>query len=260
MEGDKSANSDKLSDAALEQLKNPENTGKRFFFWVHYIDPHTEYVLHEGFDFGKGSRERYDSEVAFVDHHVGRILDHVEKSDLAKRTAIVVTSDHGEAFGEHGMIRHGYEIWEELVRVPLIVYVPGVEPRRIKERRSTIDVVPTILELYGQKPPSGEGDDFVSGVSLLPDVFPSAGHTPKPRIVFVDMPAGPNNADRQAFIENDLKLITSDARPLGLYDLGKDAAEKHDLLDDPAVKEKVVSRFKAFRRDLRVVAVKPIPK
>ncbi|HEY6562669.1 MAG TPA: sulfatase-like hydrolase/transferase [Polyangiaceae bacterium] len=260
MEGDKSANSDKLSDAALEQLKKPENTAKRFFCWVHYIDPHTEYVLHEGFDFGKGSRERYDSEVAFVDHHVGRILEHVEKSDLGKRTAIIVTSDHGEAFGEHGMIRHGFELWEELVRVPLIVYVPGVAPRRIQERRSAIDVVPTLLELYGQKPPSGEGDDFVSGESLMPDLFPAPGRQPEKKIVFVDMPAGPNNADRQAFIENDLKLITSDTRPLGLYDLRKDPAEKHDLLDEPEQKEKVVSRFKAFRRDLRVVRVKPIPK
>jgi arylsulfatase A-like enzyme len=260
MEGDKSANSDKLSDAAIEQLNKPENTGKRFFFWVHYIDPHTEYVRHEGFDFGNGSRERYDSEVAFVDHHVGRILAHVEKSELAKRTAIVITSDHGEAFGEHGMIRHGFELWEELVRVPLLVYVPGVEPRRVQERRSAIDVVPTVLELYAQKPPRGEGDDFVSGESLMADLFPSQGQKPKTKIVFVDMPAGPNNADRQAFIENDLKLITSDTRPLGLYDLRKDPGEKHDLLDDPELKDKVVSRFKAFRRDLRAVRVKPIPK
>jgi arylsulfatase A-like enzyme len=260
MEGDKSANSDKLSDAAIEQLGKPENTAKRFFFWVHYIDPHTEYVRHEGFDFGEGSRERYDSEVAFVDHQVGRILSHVENSELGKRTAIIVTSDHGEAFGEHGMIRHGFELWEELVRVPLLVYVPGIQPRRVQERRSTIDIVPTVLELYSQKPPSGEGDDFVSGESLMADLFPPEGHQPKTKIVFVDMPAGPNNADRQAFIENDMKLITSDTRPLGLYDLRKDPGEKHDLLDDPELKEKVVSRFKAFRRDLRVVRVKPVPK
>jgi len=260
MEGDRSANSDKLSDAALEQLKKPENTQKRFFFWVHYIDPHTEYVRHEGFDFGTGSRERYDSEVAFVDHQVGRILEHLQQSEIGKRTAVIVTSDHGEAFGEHGMIRHGFELWEELVRVPLIVYVPGVEPRRIKQRRSAIDVVPTLLELYGLPAASGEGNDFVSGDSLMSDMVASGKAPLESKIVFVDMPAGPNNADRQAFIENDKKLIASDARPLGLYDLGKDAAEKHDLLDDPQLKDQVVSRFKAFRRELRVVPVKPVPK
>jgi arylsulfatase A-like enzyme len=172
----------------------------------------------------------------------------------------VFTSDHGEAFGEHGMIRHGFEIWEALVRVPLIFYVPGAKAHHVKQRRGAIDVVPTILDLYRMPLPKGDGDDFVSGKSLLYDIMMPPGHEPKPRIVFVDMSAGPNNAERQAFIENDMKLIASSGKPLGLYDLAKDPGEKSDLLDDEARAGDIVDRYKAFRRELREVKVKPVPK
>lgn len=257
MEGDRSFNSDKLSDAAIGLLKRPELNDKQFFMWVHYIDPHSEYAPHEGFDFGSDSRARYDGEVAFVDHHLGRVLDALGQQAYADRTAIILTSDHGEAFKEHGMIRHGFEVWEELVRVPLIVHVPGAEPRRVSQRRSIIDVVPTILELLKQPPPSGEGFDFVSGQSLVRDVLMPPGHQPEDRIVFVDMAAGPNNAERQAFIEGDHKLIASSGRTLGLYDLKNDPGEKKDLSKDAAVLEPINERFKAFRRELRVVQVRP---
>ncbi|GMV12197.1 MAG: sulfatase [Myxococcales bacterium] len=257
VEGDRSYNSEKLSDAAIAQLGKPENAGKPLFMWVHYVDPHAEYVKHEGFDFGGTGRDLYDSEVAYVDHHVGRLLEAIEKSPAKDRTAIVLTSDHGEAFGEHGMLRHGFELWEELIRVPLIVYVPGLTPRKVSVRRGAIDLVPTLLELYRQPMPSGEGTDFVSGTSLLLDLVHPEGHEPKERIVFSHMTAGPNNADRQAFIDGGLKLITSDGRPIGLYDLEKDPAEKKDLLDDAALKEKVMGRYRAFLKELREVKVRP---
>lgn len=260
MEGDRTVTADKMSDAVLAQLQDPENTKSRFFLWAHYVDPHAEYVRHEDFDFGPKSRDAYDSEIAFVDHHVGRVLDHLQKSPLGERTAIVFTSDHGEAFGEHGMIRHGFEIWEELVRVPLLIHVPGAKPHRVKVRRGIIDVAPTVLDLYRLPPPKGEGTDFISGQSLLPDVMMPPGHEPKPRIVFVDMSAGPNNGERQAFIENDLKLIASGGRPTALFDLKADPGEKKDLLDDKALAERMVTRYRAFRKELREVVVRPVPK
>jgi arylsulfatase A-like enzyme len=260
MEGDRTVTADKVSDAVIEELGKPENTAKQLFLWAHYVDPHTEYVRHEGFDFGASSRDSYDSEVAFVDHQVGRVLDFLQKSKLADRTAIVFTSDHGEAFGEHGMIRHGFELWEELVRVPLLIYVPGAKPQRIAVRRGAIDVVPTLLDLFRQPAPARKDSDFLSGQSLLLDVMRPPGYEPKPRIVFVDMTAGPNNAERQAFIEDGKKLIVSGGRPLGLYDLDRDPGEKKSLLDDAELKERMLSRYKAFRRELSEVVVKPIPK
>jgi len=138
VDGDSTTNADKVSDAALSELSKPELLQQPFFLWLHYVDPHSEYVAHQGFDFGSSSRQRYDGEVAFVDQHVGRVLDALEKSLVYDRTAIIVTSDHGEAFGEHGMIRHGFELGEELVRVPLIVRVPGVSARQPGVAQSTL--------------------------------------------------------------------------------------------------------------------------
>jgi len=255
VDGDSTTNSHKLSDAAIAELAKPELLQQPFFMWLHYVDPHSEYVAHEGFDFGSSSRQRYDGEVAFVDHHVGRVLEALEKSLVYDRTAVIVTSDHGEAFGEHGMIRHGFELWEELVRVPLIVRVPGVDPRHVQTRRSAIDLAPTILDLCGVPMPSGTGNDFLSGSSLVPDLL-LAGEPP-PRAVFIDMAAGPNNADRQALIDGDKKLVASGGRPLGLYDLAADPGEKRDLLDDDAQAAPMIAKFKAFRRSLREVYVKP---
>ena len=92
---------------------------------------------------------------------------------------------------------------------------------------------------------------------LLEDVLMPPGHQPQERIVFVDMSAGPHNAERQAFIENDIKLTASQGRTLGIYDLDKDASEQNDLSDDEQLAERIGERFKAFRRELRVVPVKP---
>jgi choline-sulfatase len=228
-----------------------------FFMWIHYVDPHAEYVAHEGFDFGPSSRQRYDGEVAFVDHHVGRVLDALEKSLFYDRTAIIITSDHGEAFAEHGMIRHGFELWEELVRVPLIVRVPGVSPRHFETRRSAIDLAPTILDLCGVPAPTNTESDFLHGTSLVPDLFTANGSEPHARPIFIDMAAGPNNADRQALIDGDEKLTGSGGRALSLYDLRGDPGETKDLLDDPELGPAMVAKFKAFRRTLHEVYVKP---
>jgi arylsulfatase A-like enzyme len=259
VENDKSYSSDKVADRALEVLSDPAQTKGRFFLWSHFMDPHADYVAHEGFDFGRKSRDLYDSEVAFTDHHLGRVVDFVRQSPFAARTAIIVFSDHGEAFGEHGMIRHGFELWEELVRVPWLIYLPGAVPHHVQARRSLVDLVPTVLALFGLPLPAGQGDDFVSGQSLLPDLLGTPGSPADERIVFVDMAAGPHNAERQAFIDGNLKLVASNGRPLSLYDLAEDPGEKRDLLDDAALRARVVERFRAFRRGLREVRVTPTP-
>jgi len=257
IEGDRSSNGDALSDRIIAELERPELESQQFFLWSHYIDAHAEYVPHPEFDFGHRGRELYDGELAFVDHHFGRVLDALAKRPFAERTVVIVTSDHGEAFGEHGLYRHGFELWEELVRVPLIVYVPGVEPRRIAVRRGAIDIVPTILELFGLDTPPANETGALRGVSLLPDVLAPPGYAPKPRVVYIDMPAGPYNDSREAYIEDDMKVITSGPRALGLFDLKADPGEKKDLLDDTAKARPLLARAKAFRKTLEEVIEQP---
>lgn len=257
IEGDQTSNSDEQSDAAIKLLGAPELEQRRFFMWMHLVDPHAEYAPHPEHDFGPKPRDRYDGEVAFVDHHLGRVLAALEGAPFGKRTAVIVTSDHGEAFGEHGMIRHGFELWEELVRVPLIVKVPGAAPRRVSARRSGIDLVPTLLDLFKVRFEPRGPKDFLSGESLLPDLFRAAGSPDPERPVFMDMARGPYNAERRALIVHDQKLTVSEGRVLGLYDLAADPGEKRDLSGDKAKVGAMRDELSAFTARLRPV---PMPR
>jgi arylsulfatase A-like enzyme len=251
----------KLTDAMLDVLGNPENTSKRFFAWMHYLDPHSEYARHPGApDFGKGGRAGYDGEVWYVDQQIGRILKLVDERPWGKNTAIIVSSDHGEAFGEHHMIRHGFEIWEPLVRVPLLVHVPGATPRRVGARRGLVDLVPTILALFEVDPPPGEGTDFVSGRSLLDDVVGPPGRDLEARDVFVDMPAGPHNGERRALIHGNEKLVVADGVRFQLFDLASDPDEAKDLRGDAERLTSMRKKYDAFKTSLREVRVKPVAK
>lgn len=252
---DSRATSEGLSNAAIDLLSKDENTKGRFFLWVHYLDPHADYVRHEGFDFGSDARALYDGEIAFTDAHIGRLLDAIAKAPFAGRTAIVLTSDHGETFGEHGMYRHGFELWEPLVHVPLLVLVPGAKPHHVHERRSAIDLVPTILDLMRVPRPTGEGTDFVSGVSLLADVFPREGASEARRDVFIDMPAGPYNDARRALIHDDLKLIVSGESRFDLFDLASDPGEEKNLADDAPKLREMKDLYAALKARLPEVKV-----
>jgi arylsulfatase A-like enzyme len=251
-----------LTEAALRVFSNPENTSRRFFGWIHYLDPHSEYAKHPGApSFGGGMRAAYDGEVWYVDHQIGRFLNFVAQQPWAERTAIVFTSDHGEAFAEHGMIRHGVEIFEELVRVPMFVYVPGLAPHRVSARRSAVDLVPTLLDLFGmQLGTPASPTDFVSGVSLADDITMPPGHQPAERDVFIDMPPGPNNGERRALIRDNKKLYVSNAVRYQIFDLEKDPGEKTDISDDKALLAQMKGQYQAFKSRLHEVVVKPVPK
>jgi len=137
-----------------------------WFLWLHYFDPHAPYLVHEGISerFGTESDlDRYDGEIAFTDGHLGRLFEAFERLGFAADTVVVVVADHGEEFGEHGNKGHGYDLHEEVVRVPLILRVPGTAPRRVPDVVPTLDVLPTILELCGARPRR-----VIEGRSLAP--------------------------------------------------------------------------------------------
>jgi arylsulfatase A-like enzyme len=251
--------------AAGPQDGTPADDAKpqRFFAWFHFFDPHAQYVTHEGApDFsGKGafaqSRALYDGEVWFTDKHIGRVLDYVESQPWAEDTAIVMTADHGEAFYEHGMLYHGSEIWNELVRVPLIIYVPGAEPRRVSVNRSHIDITPTIIELMAQPVPE---DAELRGKSLLTDVYLPKDAEYEERDVYIDMPPGPFNGVRRAVIAGPgpgMKLIHSGAYNYQLFDLANDPDEKKDLASDKEKLKEAIARMNAIRGRLKEIEVKP---
>lgn len=256
---DTTYSADRLSDAAIKILSDEANTSKRFFAWVHYFDPHAEYLHHPGTEeFGRKVRDMYDHEVRWTDDQMKRLLDFVESQPWGKKTAIIVTADHGEAFGEHGMYRHGFEVWDEIVRVPLVVYVPGLKPKRIKEKRSLIDLVPTILDLM--KVERGEPKhetDFLSGTSLVPELLSEPGTEQPMREILVDMPPGPFNQARRAYVRGDMKLIIAGGVRYQLFNLAEDPGEKKDLADDKELLAEYRKHYDQFRARLKEVPLKP---
>lgn len=265
-DNDNTVTSKEITDAALKLLADDANTGKPFFMWVHYFDPHAQYVPHpEGPDFqgdarggAAATRAAYDSEIWFTDKHVGRLLDAIAAAPWGKDTAIVVTADHGETFGEHNMSWHGAEIWEPLVHVPLLVYVPGQKPVRIAQKRSHIDVAPTILELM--QVPRPEDPNEMQGESLVADAFSSAERPPKERDVYFDMPAGPFNMTRRGIVTGPspgMKLIHLGGTQYQLFDLAKDPNEKEDLSSDKERMAPVLEAYQALRARVKEIEVKP---
>jgi arylsulfatase A-like enzyme len=139
--------------------------GVPWMLWLHYFDPHDVYQPHAGISERFGTEKEidlYDGEIAFTDAHVARVLARLDELGLAQDTIVVIVSDHGEEFGEHGATRHGYTLYQEAVRVPLIVRVPGIAPRRVAEVVSGVDVMPTLLEACGVEAPAP-----IEGRSLL---------------------------------------------------------------------------------------------
>jgi choline-sulfatase len=217
--------SDKLTPLAIEMLGDPALTRAPFFAWFHFMDPHDKYQSHDaGPHFGTRPRDLYDEEVLYTDGWIGKLLDFVGAQPWAARTVIVVSADHGEAFGEHHEYRHGHELYEELVHVPLFFVVPGrSEARVIDVARSQIDLVPTIVELLGQAPsPSLQGRSFLS--ELL-------GAEPAPaRDIVCDLPRDDWNDRRRSLLHEGLKLIAfGDDVRFELYDLRADPGEQTDL-------------------------------
>ena len=124
-----------LTAATTGAIRRLSRRAQPWALWVHYLEPHAPYAPHEAFDFGDRKIDRYDGEIAYIDHHLGRLVKSLELAGVRDRTLVVYTSDHGEEFGEHGRRHHGKQLFEESVRIPLVVHVPGVENRVRGERR-----------------------------------------------------------------------------------------------------------------------------
>jgi arylsulfatase A-like enzyme len=220
--------SELVSAEAVRQLQQVPSE-QPWFMWIHFLDPHKWYIDHPGFDrrWGRKSRDRYDHEIAFTDHHIGVVLDALRSHPQWKRTAVFISSDHGEAFGEHKTNFHGFSMYEDQLHVPFIVRVPGLEPRRISKRVGLIDVVPTIREL-AQLP----AVDELHGRSLLAEL---RGEEVEQRLIYAERPRGPYSAGQRALIQGDHKLVWRAAgNRYELYDLANDPDELNDLTGDMA--------------------------
>jgi len=249
-----------VSDRAVRWLADVEHD-RPFLLWLHYLDPHGPYggageSRHKTFRgenlfgalSGRGAglearspepvrmrsgevrlnaeekdavRALYRAEVAEVDHQVGRVLAALDERGLRERTLVVVVSDHGEEFWEHGGVEHGHTLYDEVLRVAMLMRWPGHLPQgeRVATVTSLVDVAPTIHDLFGLAEPT-----TTDGVSLVPLMRGKA--VPERAVLSENMLF---TEERVALRTDQTKLVRWANGKEEAYDLVRDPAERRDL-------------------------------
>ena len=241
-----------VSTRAIEWLRGPGADGRPFFLWLHYVDPHHPYKPPEAYaglwPEGEPNEEgetrpyrydpkhstaepvsdgdlmrlrlNYDREIRYTDDELRRVFDEALGARIDE-TLFVFTADHGESLGEHRMIGHN-DVFEPILRVPLLIRLPGGEPaRRIDRGVMLVDLLPTVLELLGLPEP-GE----LRGASLT-GLWREDGAGPE-RMRVAEYP------DHRAYYLGKYKLIE---RTIGeetrtwVFDIARDPDEVRDLGD-----------------------------
>ncbi len=199
--------------------------------------------------------DRYDSGVAHADAQLGRLLQRLQELALAESTLVVVTSDHGEAFGEKGLDSHGY-LYDFNLLIPLIMALPQGRDagRRVPEQVRAIDLMPTVLDVVGlPPPPAGE----VDGLSLLPLL--TAGEAVD-REAWSYAPSSNRGlslrrSGRVKYIFNNTAWDPLRGRE-ELYDLSSDPAELEDLATTaahlPAIRSRALERLERLATGIEV--------
>jgi arylsulfatase A-like enzyme len=169
----------------------------------------------------KSFNRAYRGEVAYVDAQVGTLLERVKLLGLDDRTAVVLTADHGEGLGDHGVMEHGLHLYEELVQVPLILRAPGLPSgRRVAGPVQLEDLAPTILALLNVDPP-----DSLDGVDLLPWLRGPTADPPRDAVVGA---RATNKGDARLFyMRNGSSKWVGEAASQGVrFDLDRDPGER----------------------------------
>lgn len=231
-----------LNQMAFDWLdaSRPSLADRPLFFFMYYYDPHSWYDPPPPFDtlydatytgpltpevYQHGQRvvsgeivptERdvehllalYDGEITYWDHHLGLFLDRLRVEGLLNNALVIVTSDHGQMFGEHGKWVHRNSLYEEVLRVPLFIYFPGVAPAGevIETPVFTADLMPTVLDLAGLPVPAG-----LDGASLRPLLMGRPG-LPADRPIYaeIDAETSPSSPGYWIAPRFDLRSVKTD--------------------------------------------------
>jgi arylsulfatase A-like enzyme len=209
-----------LRRAQIERYLSAAPKDKPLFLWVHLFEPHEPYEAHPEFPFEGDPRvDAYDSEIATADALVGDVVRLVGEK-RPPGAVFIVSADHGEEHGDHGGRYHGTTVYEEQVRVPLVVVGPGVTPHVVKSPVQTIDLLPTSLAALDVPiPPRVRGRD------LGPALAGTEAETEQ-GLAFAE------TDDYTLVARGDDRLVC--ARKIGsctLFDIARDPEEKHPIGD-----------------------------
>jgi len=277
-----------------------EHKDERFFLMLHYFDPHYVYKHHPEFNYTQSYtgdlksgediwslrdkrdqmtssdilflRQLYDEEISYTDKYIGELLDHLDKIGIKDKTIIVLTGDHGEEFMTHGWIGHTRTLYQELVHVPLIIRDPDQRhPGKVDENVSTMDIVPTLLDL--EKIPY-EKTDF-EGESLA-SRFGAADTAHSARPIFFEVSFGHEGdtdrkqreqvAHKKGVLQDHWKLIYDELSGRSeMYDIAQNPSETHNVINQlPDVRKRLeaalmtwLSKFHSQRPLRKGGVVKP---
>lgn len=233
-------------DRALEWL-GTRDPARPFLLWAHFYDPHAPYDPPPEYRVRFASSP-YDGEIAYTDASLGRLLEALGRAGVLERTLVIVTSDHGEAFGDGGEQTHGVLLRESTLRVPWLMWAHDMLPpgRRVRGVVSGADLVPTVLDLLGLPPM--EGADGTSLVAAM-----GSGRS-EGRVAYSE-----TVLPRDQYGWSDLAGARDDrwARVMApipeLYDLAADPTEQDNLGDEPTEPARrlddVIASVRAGARD-----------
>ncbi|MFO8056794.1 MAG: sulfatase [bacterium] len=246
----------RLNKLGLKKLgKDPSEP---FFLYLHYMDVHAPYKPPPSYKnlFTKGLRKTrpiyingpynrrvsenqiqytkaiYDAQIRYWDHEFKSLIKRLNKSGALDNTLVIIASDHGEEFHEHGGFGHGFTCYEEMLHVPLVMVWPGVIPESLtrEDRVRLIDLVPTITRLCGidAKRTDWQGRDlFACGWEEKDKLFYKDKSNPETLPVYAETY---NGRIPRSLRKGDMKLIYNKKRNLyEMYNLEKDPAEQNKL-------------------------------
>jgi arylsulfatase A-like enzyme len=232
---------DSISRSFLGWLANSP-ADRPFFAFLNYFDAHQPYRSPPEFRArfqGRGLQDRYDAGIAYVDAELERLLAELDRRGLLANTIVVVTSDHGEEFGEHGFEGHGESLHAQVLNVPLVVIAPGRVPAgvRIAQVTSTRHIGPTLVDLAGLDSTHGRlgGQSlarFWTDSASAVDTALAGAHEGVNQAAETQISGGPATAiidDRYHYIQ------TGRGREL-LYSVGDDPDQRHDLIGVDSLK------------------------
>jgi arylsulfatase A-like enzyme len=237
------------------------NKGKPFFAFLNYFDAHVPYLPPPPFDakFGPPSRraypwlldplsqeqrqaeiDAYDGAIAYVDQQVGRLLDELSARGILDDTLVIITSDHGEQLGEHGLWEHGNSLYRQLLHVPLILHFGQRLPAgtRVKATVSLRDIPATVADLL-QTPPDFPGQSLLRYVSTVqgrePAEVPAYSEVRKGIRQPAYMPI--SRGDMRSLVADGMHYIRNGDGIEELYDFRSDRAELANLAADPRARQ-----------------------
>ena len=256
-------NAARVNQRLLSWLEDQREESRPFFAFINYYDAHEPYLPPEEFDrrFAsptprkpyltdqsiRGARrlvklqmtaaeirreeEAYEASLAYLDHEIGRLLDSLEARGILQNTLVIITSDHGEQFGEHGMFVHGNSLYRPLMKVPLIMALPDNIPQSVvvEQPLNLRDIATTVLDLTGT-----HGEEQFAGRSLR-RFWDSTMVAPDEPLLFEVITTGKPTGvveELRSVVWGQMEYIRHQNGREELYDLRADPAELNNLARD----------------------------